>query len=355
MHIAKISDNIFNGVCVVVPRHVKAQQHNATVGFINVNNYYVPSLSGQLEYKEPFSLSDLPSPYNKPDLVVFNELYVPQYIKMYKELRKNGIPYIIVPHGEMTIQSQKKKRLKKIAANLLLFNAFVKHALAIQCLSQRESDAIRFKQRRIIVTNGMSIPEQRKSVFCKNGGVRFVYIGRLEVQIKGLDLMIKAVANCKQFLVDHGCTFAIFGPDYKGRYARVEQLIKENNVGDIISLNHEVRGDEKIRELLAGDCFIQTSRTEAMPMGILESLSYGVPCFVTKGTSMADFIKNNNAGWAADTDVQAITHGIMQVIDERETFAVKSDNAIATIRQNFNWETIASSAIEKYKQLIDKE
>ena len=38
LHIACIKDDLFSGVCVVVPQHIKAQSQYATVGFINVNN-----------------------------------------------------------------------------------------------------------------------------------------------------------------------------------------------------------------------------------------------------------------------------------------------------------------------------
>lgn len=43
--------------------------------------------------------------------------------------------------------------------------------------------------------------------------------------------------------------------------------------------------------LLQTDLFIQTSRHEGMPMGLLEALSIGVPCLVTVGTSLGHIIK----------------------------------------------------------------
>lgn len=351
LHIAHIEDNACNGVCIVVPQHVKVQQRYEIVGLMNISGYKFKNLQNQIDFIQPFSLSVLPEPFDRPDLVVFHELYRPEYLKIGKELRKRNVPYIILPHGGMTKTAQKKKWLKKKVANFLLFNRFIKHAKAIQCLSPTERDNIKFHKNKFIGTNGVIVPDIKKENFSKKG-LKFIYIGRLEVIIKGLDLLIEAISRIADFMRQSNSKLFIYGPDYKGRYAQVQKLISKNEVADIVCLNTAIFGERKEEELLDSDIFIQTSRTEGAPTGIIEALSYGLPCIVTKGTTFADFVNNSEAGWGCNTDVDSIADAITNSIKEREMLPEKSINAINAIKENYTWDKVVIDALTAYKNIV---
>ena len=105
---------------------------------------------------------------------------------------------------------------------------------------------------------------------------------------------------------------------------------------------------------MSTDIFIQTSRFEGMPLGILEALSYGIPCLVTKGTTLGELIEMYNCGWVAETNSEDISNMIKCAISESENYSKLGRRGIDLVQDMFSWEHIAQAHVAKYFEIIAK-
>lgn len=353
VHIANIDTSIIGGVQIAVPKMIKAQSSHAEVCLINTHGDIIDGIETIVLCNGKFAIDKLPPPFCNPDIVVFHELYRFEYMSIYKELLKHGIPYIIVPHGCLSKKAQQKKHMKKIAANIIFFGKFLKKARLIQYLSDSEKKLSVFKKLPFLVMgSGVSIPIERKSSFDR-GRIRFVYVGRLEVYIKGLDLLLTAIKKSENFLRQHFAIFEIYGPDYAGSHELILQMIQALNIEDLVRLNKEKMGIEKKEILLSATCFIQTSRTEGLPLGPLEALSYGVPCIVTHGVGLGDIIESYGAGYQSENSIEGISRSIELFIQNVDNSEEMAQSAIRLVGENFDIDVIAKKTIDEYWNILN--
>lgn len=357
LYISHLSTNIAAGLNWSVPASVNAQSKIDNVLWVNATEVTmehwkkVPVFHNASEFGG-LSMDKFPKPFNSPDVVVFEGFYYMDDVRMAKKLRKLGIPYIIVVRGSLTKQAMHNHAwLKKSLAHFLYFDSFVSHALAIQYLTEGEcKDSIgRFKTPYFIVPNGFDTPEQQKISYFKNG-VKAVFIGRLDMYHKGLDILLEVIENTKENLQKAGFTLDIYGPRRYDFY-KIQEEISSRALSNIVSIHDEIIGDTKREILLGADMFIMTSRLEGHPMGLIEALAYGLPCLVTRGSNMLEEIKNADAGWTCEGSKQEVQTALLKAIEEKELYYIKGKNA-RSLSIKYNWDKLAQEFHYKIEKCL---
>lgn len=353
LHIANINENKANGVCVAVPQHVISQAKFADVAFVNINN--VP-ISGLQEYQifidNGTIIDNIMNKFGLPDIVIFHEVNYPKYIVIYKQFLKQNIPYIILPHGELTRGALRKKWLKKKVAYALLFNKFIRNAIAIQCLSENEAENIVIKtSKKFIGTNGVNVSTKLKDCF-NSQCIKLFYIGRLDYYHKGLDILIDSLSTIKQFCFDNNITLSLFGPDANGYRKKVQKIINNKDMNDIVKIYSPVFGDEKLNIIENHDLFIQTSRFEGLPMGVLEVMGHGVPCILSKGTNIGEAVLANNCGYYAGETIENVVSALKIAFNDKSNWCDIGKKAYSFVNENYNWDRIAENTINNYNMIL---
>jgi glycosyltransferase involved in cell wall biosynthesis len=256
----------------------------------------------------------------------------------------------------MTREAQRIKRLKKRIGNLLFFNRMVCHAAALHCLTEKEAeDARAWKRPTFVVGNGTILPliSELAQVGRKNK-LRFVFIGRLDLYTKGLDLLLDACVVIQQELRESGVEVCLFGPDVNGSRDLIREVIAHNQMADVVHLEEPVLDEEKVKTLQSADLFIHTSRFEGHPTAVLDALSYGVPCLLTPGTNMSSEVIQFGAGWEVDPNPEAIAAGLQRALALRTGLAAKGRCARTLAETRYSWDHIAQQVLAEYRKILDR-
>lgn len=348
LHIGYADDDGTSGVSVAIPKMVKAQSDYANVLFLNL--YNSKKTDNTVFYSQYNTISKLPIPFSNPDIVVFHELYRSAFLKLYKECVNKKIPYVIIPHGGLTEQAQKKKRYKKIPANILFFNSYFEHADAIQYLSINEMKESIIKKNYYILGNGMPTISREKRAL--NDSTRIVFIGRYDIYFKGLDILLQAIKLVKNDLREKKIVIELYGRGIQSDEEQLRKYIQEYGLQDVVKMKGPIFGGEKIHLLLDADYFIQTSRSEGQPLGVLEALSLGVPVIVTPGTTMKNSVIEYDMGFTCELEAKDIGEKIILAHNMKKRFGEMSEHALMFIKNNYDEHVIAEKAIEELKKIL---
>lgn len=361
LYISHLTPSKSEGPNNSVPAQVKAQSNYDNIFWWNltkvIQDHWLKTglFHGEEEYPNK-KISTLPKPFNSPDLVVFESFYYMDDVLLSWECRRRKIPYIITTRGALTKQGQAQKRLKKKVANFFLFRSMVKHAAAIQFLTTQEykDSGDKWNKHYFIIPNG-TYRQTELSFSDKDltAGVNGICIGRFDPYQKGLDLLLESVDIKKDLLRKNKISIYLYGPE---RMTCREEFIKQvetRNLNDILVVKDGVYGDEKDKVLRNADFYIMTSRYEGMPMSMIEAMSYGIPCFATRGSNMAEEIDHWKAGWACETSIRSITDTFDSFICDLPKLREYGNNALR-LSMKFDWNEIGRNTHEEYKKILSR-
>jgi glycosyltransferase involved in cell wall biosynthesis/LmbE family N-acetylglucosaminyl deacetylase len=179
-----------------------------------------------------------------------------------------------------------------------------------------------------ILSNGIDIPKASKS---KRRHIFF--IGRIEVNQKGLDLLLKAYKSLPKIP-----KLIIAGSGSKQEEELLHNQIASLNLQNKVELVGRVSGlkkDKLFREALM--CIIP-SRYETFGLVALEALSYGVPiiCFDIEGLS---WLPKDCAVKVSAFDTNKLTKAIAKLINNKKIRNKLSVNG-KHLAKKFSWESV---------------
>ena len=243
----------------------------------------------------------------KPD-VVHTHGYRPDILHAASRLRRD-FATVTTLHGSSRVGGS--STLHEMAQILLL-----RRFDAVIAVSRQLGDQLRGKrvrpERLHVIPNGWSdrIPivdqsEARRRLNLPVDGVVIGWVGRL-IPIKGADVFLRAVRH----LVDLPLTISVIGDG--SERTRLEELVRAEGLADRVRFHGTV--PEAGRYLSAFDVFVLSSRSEGIPVTLLEAMAAKVPVVATSVGGVPEVVGPEEAIVVPPEDPVALAEAIRSVI-----------------------------------------
>jgi glycogen(starch) synthase len=164
---------------------------------------------------------------------------------------------------------------------------------------------------------------------------QIVYLGRLEIAQKGLDLLIEA---CDGLLVQEDAQLVVAGDGRDERTLR--ELASRSPDGARISFCGRVTGSEKWRLLAGSQIAVMPSRYETFGLSALEAQACGTPVVAFDIESLRDTVSTGAGVLVRPFEVQALRETLRRLLHAPEQCASMGEQGRRRAAR-YTWENVA--------------
>ena len=268
-----------------------------------------------------------------------------------------GVPYIVTPNGAWSTHVLRgRRRLMKWVWFQLWERRLWNRAKAIHAVSRSELAELVGHNRRVPITyipNGIDDGEVHREVPPPSAGTVWLYLGRLAVRQKGLDLLVRAYAIARSSTDVPLPPLVIAGPDFRGGLGELIQLSESLALAGSVRFVGPVTADAKGPLFSTARMFVHLSRWEGMPFAVLEALAAERPVLVTNGTNLTQEIEAYSAGWIAEGTPEAVAQCLIKAATtDTVTLDGIGRRGRLLVQECLGWKPLAGSMAALYKTVI---
>lgn len=195
----------------------------------------------------------------------------------------------------------------------------------------------------IALPNAVAIPECDDIDYRGN---KVLYLGRLDDN-KSPDTLIRAAQLVLRKHPDARFTFA-----GDGDLSEYESLASTLGVAHACSFLGWVSGDELANQIRSSSIYCLPSKKEAMPMSLLEAMSYGLAAVATNQGSVPSVIKDNVTGRIMNVgDDNGLANILISLMDSPETRQRLGKSGRAYIESSYGMSSYSRRLIELYEEI----
>ena len=175
-----------------------------------------------------------------------------------------------------------------------------------------------------------------------------LFVGHLNPK-KGVDTLIEALAKIRP---DKPWHLAVVGPHtFPELVQDLKEMMQRLGIADRVTFTGQVPfSDISILHQLA-DVFVLPSRSETLPLAILEAMSKSKPVIGTTVGGIPHQLRDDAGILVQPDDVDGLARAIQKLLDEPGTRQAMGDKGYQRVIAEFTWAVAAQQALEGYNEL----
>jgi glycosyltransferase involved in cell wall biosynthesis len=278
--------------------------------------------------------------------------------------RREGVPYILRPHGTLDPFLFHRHRLRKRIYEALFETRNIKNAAAVHFTANEEmrlAQSLGLQFRGVVVPLGVDLElptnrDQLREQFSRDwpatrGKKVILFLGRLNFK-KGLDLLAKAFGAVARTRSDVHLFLA--GPDDEGYGRKVCQWLGDEGALDRATFAGMLSGEHKAAAIAAAELFVLPSYSENFGFAVVEALAAGVPTIISNKVNIWREVSDARAGLVVNCDADELARAISTLLDDTDLRCSLSDAGKQLVADKFTWPNVAARMVAVYRDVIAK-
>jgi len=269
--------------------------------------------------------------------------------------RKNSVPYIIRPIGQLQKWSLEQAATKKSLYLKIIERQNIEAASAVQFTASSEQQ----ETEQLFTVNGHIIPlgiippppsawtkqQVLERLKVEDSKLNLLYLSRLHEK-KGVELLIQAVAE-----LNADIRLWIAGDGDSAYREHLDRYVDQLGVSQRCCFIGHVEGEFKNELLQHADLYALTSYSENFGISVLEAMSAGLAPLITKGVALSEVVEYEKLGLVSEPNKDEIKDNLMFALSNKKALDRFGELSAQYAQKHYSWSQVSERLTRLYNRV----
>lgn len=323
--------------------------------FEGMQTLFFPRLASESLKFSPALASWLAKHVAGYDVVEVHGVFSHATIAAARASRRNGVPYVVRPLGQLDPWSLSQGRLRKRLFLAVAGRRALEGAAGIHWTAEDEkrlAPAAVSSQRGFVIPLGVE-----EELFEEDGeppqarGRTVLFLSRLHAK-KNVETLIASFAEATRTPELSTWSLRIAGEGDPTYSERLRELVRSLGAEARIQFVGWLSGPAKRQALREAAFLALPSRQENFGIVVAEAMACGTPVIVSEAVNLAPVIRERGAGWVVPLDAAALVRGLLEALVSDQERERRGRAARVLAAERFRWSAVGRALAGAYAELI---